>query len=127
MHCEFDLDGNIIINSDKIADAFNEYFVNIGRKLPYQIIPVHQHSHYLDNETNKQMKLQVVNEHSINEDITRLKNISSYGHDDISNKIIKSAKNALIQQLMLIINQIPMTGEFPSDLKISRVKPLYWR
>ena len=54
---EFDLDGKSITNSDKIVDAFNEYFVNIGRKLYYQIIPVHQHSHYLDNETNKQMKL----------------------------------------------------------------------
>ena len=27
--------------------------------------------------------------------------------------------------LMLIINQMLMTGEFPSDLKISRVKPLF--
>ena len=26
---------------------------------------------------------------------------------------------------MLIINQMLMTGEFPSDLKISRVKPLF--
>ena len=125
LHCEFDLDGNIITNSDEIADAFNEYFVNIGRKLSYQIIPVHQHSHYLDNETNKRMKLEVVNEDNINEAINRLKNKSSYGHDEISNKIIKSEKNSLIQPLILIINQMLMTGEFPSDLKISRVKPLF--
>ena len=59
LHCEFDLVGKIITNSDEIADAFNEYFVNIGRKLFYQIIPVHQHSHYLDNETNKRMKLEL--------------------------------------------------------------------
>ena len=71
------------------------------------------------------MKLEVVNENNINEAINRLKNKSSYGHDEISNKIIKSAKNALIQPLMLIINQMLMTGEFPSDLKISRVKPLF--
>ena len=119
------MDGKIITNSDEIADAFNEYFVNIGRKLSYQIIPVHQHSHYLDNETNNRMKLEVVNEDNINEAINRLKNKSSYGHDEISNKIIKSAKNSLIQPLMLIINQMLMTGEFPSDLKISRVKPLF--
>ena len=127
LHCEFDLDGKIITNSDEIADAFNEYFVNIGRKLSHQIIPVHQHSHYLDNETNKRMKLEAVNEDNINEAINRLKNKSSYGHDEISNKIIKSAKNSLIQPLMLIINQMLMTGEFPSDLKISRVKPLEMR
>ena len=88
------MDGKIITNSDEIADAFNEYFVNIGRKLSYKIITVHQHSHYLDNETNKRMKLKVVNENNINEAIHRLKNKSSYGDDEISNKIIKSAKNA---------------------------------
>ena len=64
------------------------------------------------------MKLEVVNEDNINEAINRPKNKSSYGHDGISNKIIKSAKNSLIQPLMLIINQMLMTGEFPSDLKI---------
>ena len=125
LHCEFDLDGKIITNSDEITDAFNEYFVNIGRKLSHQIISVHQHSHYLDNETNKRIKLEVVNEININETINRLKNKSSNGHDEISNKIIISAKNALIQPLMLIINQMLMTGGFPSDLKISRVKPLF--
>ena len=62
---------------------------------------------------------------NINEAINRLKNKSSYGHDEISNKINKSAKNSLIQPLMLIINQMLMTGKFPSDLKISRVKPLF--
>ena len=71
------------------------------------------------------MKLEVVNEDNITEAINRLKNISSYSHDEISNKIIKSAKNSIIQPLMLIINQMLMTGEFPSDLKISRVKPLF--
>ena len=98
---------------------------NIGRKLSCQTIPVHQYSHYLDNETNKQMKLEVVNEDNINEAINRLKSKSSYGHDEISNKIIKSAKNSLIHPLMLIINQMLMTSKFPSDLKISRVKPLF--
>ena len=44
LHCEFELDGKIITNSDEIADAFNKYFVNIGRKLSNKIIPVHQHS-----------------------------------------------------------------------------------
>ena len=71
------------------------------------------------------MKLEIVNEDNINEAINRLKNKSSYGHDEISNKIIKSANNSLIQPLMLIINQMLLTGEFPSDLKISRVKPLF--
>ena len=47
----------------------------------------------------------------LNEAINRLKNKSSYGHDEISNKIIRSAKNALIHPLKLIIKQMLMTGE----------------
>ena len=91
-HCEFVLDGRTITNSGEIATAFNEYFVNIGRKLSSQIHPVHQHRHYLVNEANKCIQFEAVNESNINDAINRLKNKSSYGHDEISNKIIKHAK-----------------------------------
>ena len=124
-HCEFILDGKTITNSCEIATAFNEYFVNIGRKLSSQIHPVHQHSYYLVNDANKCIQFEAVNESNMNDAINRLKNISSYGHDEISNKIIKHAKNVLVRPLMLIINQMLQTGEFPNDLKISRVKPLF--
>ena len=71
------------------------------------------------------MKLEVVTENNNNEAINRLKNKSTYGHDEISNKIIKSAKNDLIQPLLLITKQMLVTGLFPSVLKLSRVKPLF--
>ena len=57
--------------------------------------------------------------------ISNLKNKSSYGYDNISNKLIKLAKVVLTQPLTLISNQILRTGIFPKELKISRVKPLY--
>ena len=94
-HCEFVLDDRTITNSGEIATAFNEYFVKIGRKLSSQIHPVHQHSHYLVNEANKCIQFEAVNESNINDAINRLKNKSSYGHDEISNKIIKHAKKCL--------------------------------
>ena len=36
LHCEFDLDGKIITNSDEIADAFNEY---LGENYPIKLSP----------------------------------------------------------------------------------------
>ena len=59
--------------------------------------------------------------------ISNLKNKSSYGYDNISNKLIKLAKGVLTQPLTLISNQIlrTRTGIFPKELKISRVKPLF--
>ena len=56
--------------------------------------------------------------------ITKLKNKSSYEYDNISNKLIKSAKNVLIKPLTLIVNQCLHTGIYPSQFKLSRVKPL---
>ena len=55
----------------------------------------------------------------------KLKNKSSYGHDYISNKILKACKTILAKPLTLLINQSLSTGEFPKELKISRVKPLF--
>ena len=66
-----------------------------------------------------------MNEECIANVITKLKNKSSYGHDNISNKLIKSAKNVLIKPLTLIVNQCLHTGIYTSQLKLSRVKPLF--
>ena len=73
------------------------------------------------------MKLEVVNENSINEAINILTNKSSYDHDEISNKIIKSSNNALIHSLMLMINQMLLTGEFLSENYKSEATVQIWR
>ena len=57
----------------------------------------------------------------------KLKNKSSCGYDNISNKHIKYARSVLIKPLTLLINQCLHTGVglYPSQLKMSRVKPLF--
>ena len=87
----------------------------LGENYPIKLSPFTS-SHYLDNETNKRIKLEAVNEDNMNEAIKRLKNKSSYGHDEISNKIIKNAKNSLIQPLMLIINPRTPYGTYMSHV-----------
>ena len=57
--------------------------------------------------------------------IDNLKNKASYGHDNISNILIKRAKEVLIEPLTLLVNQMLKSGHFPSELKMSRVKPLF--
>ena len=57
--------------------------------------------------------------------INKLKNKSSYGHDNISNKLIKCSKDVLAKPLTMLINQTLHTGMFPCDLKLSKVKPLF--
>ena len=54
-----------------------------------------------------------------------MKSKSSTGYDNISNKLIKSTKDVLIKPLTLLMNQIIHTGEFPKQLKIAKVNPLF--
>ena len=66
-----------------------------------------------------------VNEVYIDNVINKLKNKSSCGYDNISNKHIKYAKNVLTKPLTLLVSQCLHTGIYPSQLKLSRVKPLF--
>ena len=70
-------------------------------------------------------KFQPVNQNHISQLIDKLKNKASYGHDNISTKLIKSAKKVLTKPLTLLADQMLNSGQFPSELKISRVKPLF--
>ena len=54
-----------------------------------------------------------------------MKSKSSTGYNNISNKLIKSAKDVLIKPLALLMNQIIHAGEISKQLKIAKVKPLF--
>ena len=60
--------------------------------------------------------------------ITLLKKLiskSSTGYDNISNILTKHARTILVKSLTVVANLITHTGEFPRQLKITRIKPLY--
>ena len=119
------LNDRTLTNMDEIANEFNKYFINIGRLLSEQINSGHSSDEYLNDKTELVFNFTPVIEDYIANVISNLKNKSSYGYDNISNKLIKLAKGALTQPLTLISNQILRTGIFPKELKISRVKPLF--
>ena len=124
---EFVLNNHIITNLDEIANEFNKYVVNIGKSLSDQIQSVTTSEDYLleHNKPDTIFNFVSVNEVYIDNVINKLKNTSSYGYDNISNKHIKYARNILIKPLTLLINQCLHTGIYPSQLKLSRVKPLH--
>ena len=122
---EFIFGNRIISNSDEIANHFNDYFINISRTLSQQIQPVHSFDHYLNGNVTSKFQFYSVSQDYIGKLIDNLKNKASYGHDNISNILIKRAKKVLIEPLTLLVNQMLKSGHFPSELKISRVKPLF--
>ena len=120
---EFIWNDRIITDLDEIANKFNTYFINIGHSLSEQIHATRSSDEYLNNRTNIVFNFTEVSEECIASIIKNMK--SSTGYDNISNKRIKSAKDVLIKPLTLLMNQIIHTGEFPKQLKIAKVKPLF--
>ena len=115
----------IITDLDEIANKFNTYFINIGHSLSEQIHATRSSNEYLSNRTNTIFNFTEVTEECIDSIIKNMKSKSSTGYDNISNKLVKSAKDVLIKPLTLLMNQIIHTGEFPNQLKIAKVKPLF--
>ena len=99
-------DGRIINNPNEIAKEFNLYFISVSQTIANDISAPWSFDKYLTNIIHK------------------LKNKSSHGYDNISNKLLKRASDIIVKPLTLIINQSLYTGRFPKQLKISRVKPL---
>ena len=50
---------------------------------------------------------------------------NSSGYDNISNNFLKQVKYAIIEPLMHIFNLSLSTGEFPDEMKLSEVIPLF--
>ena len=122
---EFIVNNNKLTDPGDIANAFNDYFINIGRQLSDKIQSPHHYSDYLHNQVESHLQLKPISEIDISNTINNLKNKASYGHDEISNKLIKRAGPALIKSLKLMVNQMLFSGIFPDRLKISKVKPLF--
>ena len=62
--------------------------------------------------------------------IDKLENKNSFGHDGISNKLLKLIKEEIIKDetissLTLIANQMITTGIFPDSFKKSKIIPLF--
>ena len=57
--------------------------------------------------------------------IKQLASKSSFGHDEISNNLIKRLEPLIAEPLALIINQSLSTGIFPDKFKITKITPIY--
>ena len=110
-----------------IANEFNKYFTNIGINLAEQINSPHNRSFidYLNSPSSHNFKFELINADIVIKTIDSLKPKTSYGHDRITNKLLKFTKDQLAEPLAFIINQSIEEGIFPDKLNIAKVLPLY--
>ena len=113
-----------ITENKSIANHFNTYFNNIGQKLAANL-DSNNLKDFKSKNFNHTFELKLVNDNDIIKIINELQPNNSNGHDEISNKLLKTLASTLIQSLTFIINQSMTTGIFPDQLKIAKITPLY--
>ena len=117
--------GDFITNEKEIANAFNDFFVNICNNTDNSQNVADNYSHYLKNKPKSKFNFKEITLDITLSIIDSLKPKTSCGIDEISNKTLKYLKNVIAAPLTIIINQMLNSGIFPDALKVSKVIPLY--
>ena len=122
------VDGIQTYNPNKVANTFRKLYASMGEQLASQIIPgTKDINHYLKlmPRTSKSLVLKATSVTEIECLIKSLPNKTSYGHDKISNTLLKSLNTAISYPLYIIFNQSIHQGVFPEQMKLAEVVPLY--
>lgn len=120
---------NTIIDRPKeIADAFNDFFVNVGPNLAKKIVEPND-KHGLDekviNMNPHSIFINSVDEHEILTIVNNLKNKKSTDHTNIDIILIKSIIETILKPFTYICNLSLQAGIFPDEMKIAKVIPIY--
>ena len=120
---EFVINKKIITNNKIIADSFNEYFVNVGKSLAKHIVSNVDPMSYIVYSENA-----IQNVHTTVDDIKTIVsqlNNSAAGHNELPPSIMKQLCNEYCIPLSYIINSSIIQGDFPEELKLAKVFPIY--
>ena len=112
---EFIVNNRSIADHNEIADQFNVFFSNIGSTLSDSIEiddSTLDFTDYLNNPTEHHFNFNTITESETLSIINKLKSKNSSGKDEISNKLLKSIKDAIAESLTIIINKSLKTGFF---------------
>ncbi|MDV3196405.1 MAG: reverse transcriptase domain-containing protein, partial [Candidatus Phytoplasma stylosanthis] len=108
-----------------VSNMFNNYFTDlVDAKVKPNLKPI------LDNVdlpvfTEKSFIPSTINDIQLDKILMSFDNKNSTGYDDIPMTIIKFSKHQLIKPLCHVINSSIISGIFPDQLKIAKIKPLY--
>ena len=114
---------------NRIATAFCEYFTNVGSKLSAQIPNSRQnYNNYLQKHAltpSRSLFLYPTDEGEVQSTIKLLKPKTSTGPDDISSWLLKQINKSICKPLSILINKSMENGQFPNNLKIAKIVPIY--
>ena len=110
--------------SDKtfITNAFNNYFLNVGKTLSKNIVSTGDPLSYVNSNPTTIFvpSIQQIEIHNV----MSLINNSTAGYDDLQPSIMKMLTKVYIKSLTYLINISIKQGIFPEELKMAKVIPI---
>ena len=121
---ELFIDGSISKDSQDIANAYNDYFIEIGPRLANNITSSINPMTYVTANVPNTIFIPHITEHEITTVISSMKH-SSPGWDSLPTHILKPFLADYIKPLTYLINKSFETGIFPDELKIAKIVPIF--
>ena len=122
---------NVILNQNKIANIFNNYFISIADTVnsdnnKHINTGMANPFNYLTNNFRRPFpKISWQYASTYEKMIKSLRTKNTCGYNEISNRIIKLTAPFIISPLTHICNAVLSTGVFPDRLKYAVVKPIF--
>ena len=117
-----------VYDAKKINNSFARYFSEVGekfaKKIPSSMTAISEYLKVMGTNT-KSIFLEPTDEDDIRRIAFDLPNKFSSGPDRVSNVLLKEKIAQVAEPLSMIFNQSLQTGEFPNDMKLADVVPLY--
>lgn len=123
---EFLIKGESVTDKSTIAESFNDYFSRIGLETG-QNVPVTDAKYidFLPDPFPRSIFIDPVAPSDITNTVRKLKSKSSFGHDEISTKLLKETINNIAIPITYILNRSFSIGIVPDKMKIAKVVPVF--
>ena len=118
-------ENKILTDPKDISNAFNDFFVNVARKLDEKLPqPINDPMSYLQDPLPHAMNAPIANMEDFFQVMKEIKN-KKCDVNDFSPAIIKANSHILAVPIITLFNQSIQQGKFPNLLKSARVIPIY--
>ena len=117
----------LIEDPHKIANKFNDYFINIGPNLAKKINSDDDDTFvkYLNGSYPSSFFIDAVTQNELENEIANMKPNKSSGCDDINTKIIEKIAKEISKPLAHIFNLSFLSGIIPDNLEVALVTPIF--
>ena len=123
---ELKINNNSITSPEEMADAFNEYCVQIGPNLACSLaVSDVTFDQFVSPTQSVMSRFRLASANKVFKLLNGLSTTKATGLDKISSSVLKAAASTIAPSLTYIFNNSILTCRFPFDWKMARLLPVY--